>query len=282
MTLSGNVQSLLNYREDCTPYCFYKLFENLDSNVGILNCYIYVDLQLPSVKLAEWCYAYMFSKWLFTDNAIPALPAMTLAPHCYHYMYYQTAWGYACFGLQYLTLPATELAQGCYEGMFAYLEDGWYYEDSYLYTAIYINPDLLPAEKMAPYCYKDMFRGVRIYPQLPMLPATELAQGCYEGMFADGLAAYDFNTGAAAQFECPELPATELAEKCYKEMFAFNEALIICTLPATTLAKNCYKDMFRANMRRLKNTPDTRTQQNHRKDSVRHSCLTIRCLSCTP
>ena len=69
------------------------------------------------------------------------LPATTLAEHCYNSMFYY------CTGLTTApTLPATTLAQNCYYGMF------------YSCTALTTAP-VLPASTLAAGCYGAMFYG---------------------------------------------------------------------------------------------------------------------------
>ena len=67
-------------------------------------------------------------------------------------------------------LPATELANDCYNGMF--------FECQLLTTA----PEL-PAMTLAKGCYFNMFNNCRALTSAPELPATKLANNCYNGMF---------------------------------------------------------------------------------------------------
>jgi hypothetical protein len=69
-----------------------------------------------------------------------------------------------------LELPATTLADNCYEFMF--------YGCSSLTTA----PEL-PATTLASHCYSYMFYGCSSLTTAPELPATTLAQSCYSYMF---------------------------------------------------------------------------------------------------
>jgi hypothetical protein len=67
-------------------------------------------------------------------------------------------------------LPATTLADYCYNGMF----EGC--------TNLTTAPEL-PATTLADYCYNDMFRGCTNLTTAPELPATTLADYCYSDMF---------------------------------------------------------------------------------------------------
>ena len=122
-----------------------------------------------------------------------------------------------------LSLPATILAETCYEYMFAYC------------TSLLIAPEL-PATTLTNYCYQSMFRGCTSLTTAPELPATTLAPYCYEYMF------YDCTSLTTA----PQLPATTLAQSCYSNMFKNCTSLTTAPeLPATTLANGCYYEMFR-------------------------------------
>ena len=69
-----------------------------------------------------------------------------------------------------LVLPATSLADSCYERMFSSC------------TALTSAP-VLPATSLAISCYREMFSGCTALTAAPALPATRLAVGCYSFMF---------------------------------------------------------------------------------------------------
>ena len=121
-----------------------------------------------------------------------------------------------------LILPATTLAEKCYDRMF------------FGCTSLVTAPEL-PATTLANYCYQDMFYGCTSLTTAPELPATILAEGCYYDMF-----------NGCTFLVAPELPATTLAEMCYQFMFSGCTSLTIAPeLPATELAENCYAGMFK-------------------------------------
>ncbi|MEE3440544.1 MAG: hypothetical protein VZR07_11400, partial [Ruminococcus sp.] len=95
-----------------------------------------------------------------------------------------------------LSLPATTLANYCYNGMFSGC------------TSLTSAP-VLPATTLANYCYYTMFNGCTSLTSAPVLPATTLAQSCYTGMFK----------GCTSLTSAPELPATTLADNSYSGMF---------------------------------------------------------------
>ena len=178
-------------------------------------------LQLPAMELAQYCYAWMF----FDDNSgaqvqanliIQSLPAITLAPYCYCGMFQWTSITKAP------ELPATILAEGCYQSMFADCSN------------LIVAPEL-PATTLADYCYSYMFRSCSNLTKAPELPATTLTLQCYYGMFE----------GCSSLTKAPELPATTLAAQCYYGMFYYCENLTKAPeLPTATLEPYCYSYMF--------------------------------------
>lgn len=93
-------------------------------------------------------------------------------------------------------LPATKLAEDCYESMFRGC--------SSLTTA----PEL-PATTLDYYCYGYMFYGCSSLTTAPELPATTLDNYCYMHMF----------NGCTSLTTAPELPATALKNSVYGYMF---------------------------------------------------------------
>ena len=146
-----------------------------------------------------------------------SLPATILADRCYQYMFRD------CISLTTAPeLPATTLAQYCYASMF----NGC--------TNLTAAPEL-PATTLANNCYQTMFYGCTSLTTAPELPATTLADRCYQYMFRD---CRNLTTA-------PELPATTLVSNCYQQMFYNCTSLTTAPeLPATTLANNCYQTMF--------------------------------------
>jgi hypothetical protein len=121
-----------------------------------------------------------------------------------------------------MSLPATTLAQGCYQNMFNRC------------TSITTAPEL-PATTLANYCYQNMFLNCTSITTAPELPATTLANNCYTNMLQ----------GCTSITTAPELPATTVASSCYSGMFSKCTSLTTAPeLPATTLADFCYNNMF--------------------------------------
>lgn len=152
------------------------------------------------------------------DAANLLLPATALAESCYNNMF---------GGCSSLTsapaLPATTLADYCYSYMF------------YDCTSLTAAP-ALPATTLADYCYSGMFWDCTSLTAAPALPATTLAENCYSNMFSV----------CTSLTTAPALPATTLAESCYSGMFSGCTSLTSApALPATTLAADCYSGMFR-------------------------------------
>ena len=146
------------------------------------------------------------------------LPATTLADNCYNSMF---------AGCRSLTtapeLPATALTSYCYYGMFSGC------------TSLITAPSVIPATTLKRLCCYHMFQNCTSLTTAPELPSTTLANSCYSDMFA----------GCTSLTTAPVLPATTLADNCYNSMFAGCRSLTTAPeLPATTLASGCYDSMF--------------------------------------
>lgn len=131
---AGNIQSLMNFSDSLTDYCYYSMFSDCTS--------LTKAPQLPVTILANHCYGAMFFKCSKLSSA-PYLPATTLAQGCYGSMFS------GCTSLTRVPedyLPATTLVDSCYYQMF--------YGCTKLSTAPY-----LPATTLAPNCYYQIFRG---------------------------------------------------------------------------------------------------------------------------
>lgn len=121
-----------------------------------------------------------------------------------------------------LSLPATILANNCYEEMFHQCHN------------LIAAPEL-PAMTMTTSCYQAMFFGCTSLTQAPDLPATTLGYRCYGWMFSN----------CTSLTQAPSiLPATTLASGCYLSMFDVTLLTEAPILPAPTLVNNCYEGMF--------------------------------------
>ena len=172
------------------------------------------------------------------------LPATVLADNCYNSMFYN------CTSLTTTPeLPATIIANGCYLSMFSGCSSltttpklsattlAWScYESMFSGCTSLTTAPELPAMTLAGNCYKGMFQNCTSLTTTPGLPAMALAGNCYESMFS----------GCTSLTTAPELPATTLVDLCYGGMFYNCTSLTTSpkTLPATTLASNCYNSMF--------------------------------------
>ena len=113
-------------------------------------------------QYAKFCY-------LFKDCAVltsaPELPATKLADDCYNSMFQ------GCTSLTAApNLNATTLADGCYSGMF------------YGCTSLTAAPEL-NATTLVSHCYTYMFESCTSLTSAPELKATTLAASCYDNMF---------------------------------------------------------------------------------------------------
>ena len=121
-----------------------------------------------------------------------------------------------------LCLPATELSQYCYYGLF--------YNCTYLYSV-----PKLPAMSIDDYCYSSMFYGCTSLTTAPELPATILYPGCYMSMFSY----------CSSLVNVQGLKGVYVDNYCCERMFSFCTSLKTGPeLPAKTLETNCYTGMF--------------------------------------
>ena len=130
---SGNVNSLINFREDVPDYSFFGLF---------LECRNLKQApELPATTVGNYAYTYMFSGCRGLLSA-PELPATNIGNYCYAGMFN---------GCQNMTsapviLPAKILKENCYASMFKGCE------------ALTTAP-LLPATTLVNNCYNRIFDG---------------------------------------------------------------------------------------------------------------------------
>ena len=227
-----------------TPYCYQTMFRNtkkmlyppeLPATVLADHCYSHMFYgsslmtapELPATTITEYCYEGMFRDCSALTTPPTILPAMTLAKNCYGYTSTLVNAGGMFQGCTSLTygpeLPATTLADYCYEAMFSGCTN-------------LIYPPELPATTLANNCYQYMFQDCTSLTTAPELPATTLARYCYRNMF-------ERCTGLTT---APELPATTLQEYCYTTMFknCINITTVPNVLPATTLTTDCYNSIF--------------------------------------
>ena len=166
--LYGNLTSLDNYISTFEGgYKYVKMFEN----TNVYDCSM-LNTGIKTIKSSQ-VFSSMFNncKYLFK---IPQLPATTLANNCYQYMFQD------CTSLTTIPsnlLPATTLADSCYSDMF----DGC--------TSLTTIPsNLLPATTLSDSCYKNMFQGCISLVETPegwYLPAQTTYNSSCSSMFAN-------------------------------------------------------------------------------------------------
>jgi len=182
-----------------------------------------------------------------------ALPATTLADRCYNQMFYN------CTSLVTApALPATTLASSCYSYMFygctslvtapalpaTTLASSCYSQMFYGCTSLVTAPAALPATTLADRCYCDMFYSCTSLENAPDIKAETLADYKYNGGRYEGCCAYMFY-GCTSLVNAPALPATILNSYCYNYMFYGCTSLVNApALLATSLAGGCYGYMF--------------------------------------
>ena len=162
---------------------------------------------------ARFCYLFKSCKAL---TSAPKLPATKLANYCYNAMFYN------CSSLEAAPeLPAETLAKDCYNYMFEGCK------------SLKVAP-ALPSKTLANYCYASMFAGCSALESAPALPATKMASKCYYYMFY----------GCKSLKVAPELLATELADDCYKLMLydCTNLSSVTMLAPSDQITEKCFTD----------------------------------------
>ena len=189
----GDLRTLLDYTNDnlntTSDYCFSSMFATTNQtyreNLIDISKIDFSKL----INLTLGCYSNMF----YYNRKLTSTPSI---------------------------LPATNLAESCYDYMFA---------NSGIQT-----PPLLPATTMAKRCYAGMFLGSTLS-QPPVLQSTNLAESCYSSMLSQ----------CNKLTTVPLLPATTLVKDCYQEMFRSSKNITETpVLPATRLSSDCYYQMF--------------------------------------
>lgn len=139
---SGSIQSMLNYVDYCTDWCFYKLFAG---NTALTSA-----PELTASRLASSCYYSMFEGDSNVTKA-PVLNAEDLKPNCYYNMVIDT-------GITSISLPAKGLVTACYGAIAArtplsYIEVGFsewvdgacaWWLDEVAYPGTFVCPPDLP------------------------------------------------------------------------------------------------------------------------------------------
>lgn len=168
---------------------------------------------------SPWSYAGMFHSCDILSSINITIDCNDAAPHSFASMFQNSYTLTSSFEI----LPAMNLTEGCYEGMFALCE-------------ALIKAPKLPATQLADNCYASMFAYCTSLIKAPKLPATKLAICCYDDMF----------DGCSSLQEISELPATELYDGCYRNMFCDCESIKQpIMLPAKKMTKQCYQAMFK-------------------------------------
>ena len=202
----------INCTKDCYIYGNFMSLVSFNSETGEWNA--------NATSVSEYAFTNLLNNNTYIKNHNQKslfLPATTLADHCYENMFSQ------CTKLTKVpVLPATTLAKSCYFGMFKKCTN-------------LKNAPALPSTTLTESCYEEMFSSCTNLINAPELSATTLASSCYASMFA----------GCTSLKTAPSLPATTLASNCYASMFNYCTNLINApTLPATTLSTSCYSHMF--------------------------------------
>ena len=180
----GNIMSLCNNSNIIKSNSFNSLFyggsrlktapDIIADEVESYGCYqmFYSCSKLKSIdkidvkKVGSSGFSGMFRDCSSLVNIPSILPATELADYCYQRMFYN------CQSLtQAPELPATELYDHCYDSMFSNC------------SSLVKAPTELPATTLKSNCYYGMFYNCISLERAPYLPASQLVSSCYASMF---------------------------------------------------------------------------------------------------
>ena len=179
----GNIQSLLNFRENAPAYCFRKLFQNCKALVKAPKVF-------PATMAFSFAYAGMFSKAGITN--MPKIEATFLQSQACFYMFEECPIEYG------LDLPATTIGYDSYGYMFknctSLKSSGEILVTKFSNTTACISmfegrsnlktgPSILRVTDPQRYSYQSMFSGCSKLEKAPILPMTTLYTECYKNMF---------------------------------------------------------------------------------------------------
>lgn len=200
--------------EQSSSYNTTLIFQGTAKVYGNIMSLVYGDNFIGKNSFSnEYVFSGFFSGGIVSaENLI--LPATQLTTGCYSGLLSNSKITIAP------KLPATTLAERCYDSMFQGC------------TNLITAPEL-PVTTLAIDCYSWMFYGCTSLTTAPELPATTLLYGCYENMFRK----------CTSLTNAPELPAITLADRCYYNMFydCTNLNYIKC-LATNISASNCTTD----------------------------------------
>ena len=207
-------QKNLKFSKDLKNYYHFEITGPISAQGSIMSL---LDRDFSTTLPERYAFYSLFNGCTSLLSA-PELPATTLAESCYDRMFE------GCSALTSAPeLPATTLAAACYAVMFSEC------------TGLKSAPEL-PAKVATADCYTSMFYGCSALTSAPKLPATKIDRSCYKRMF-------EKCTGLT---DAPKLPATSLAYFCYSNMFEGCTSLTSAPeLPATELVDACYNLMFK-------------------------------------
>lgn len=234
-----------------STYCYDHMFNGCTSLVS-------APVILPALTAPDYCYQYMFNECTGLHNPPIEIAATSYGACSCQYMFYNCQ-----YARYFPKINATTVAfKSCYYMFYSF----GYYISSSVFPEIK-TPPYLPATTLAQQCYQHMFyrsrRITNIYNVLPSsLTIPSNATNCCASMFRECTALADggitlapngmsrscfneFFRGCTSLTIPPLLPNTTLGTYCYKSMFYGCTKLVNGPiLPALTLTTQCYAVMF--------------------------------------
>lgn len=142
-----------------------------------VNCYNYFSSDglfgahgnITTLLGYEWMQGYDCYRMFYNCDKLVSLPFLSVK-RVASYSYYEMFRGTGVKDLSSYKLPATQLAEECYGGMFSY-------------CGSLLKGPILSATTAAKSCYHLMFASCTSLVDVHDLPITVLTDGCYQGMF---------------------------------------------------------------------------------------------------
>lgn len=256
----GNLQSLMNWRDDVPDYSFISLFRQCDivngpkllgSTAGFQGYYVMFRnsklVNMPIIKTTKYgeqACRRMFYQCPDIIDPGKLLPARDLGVRAFDGMFESApllsgtprfspkkvsseSCHYMfnkCYGLK----DASNITVSCECAPSSFMA-------LFQYCSSLILPCSLPTLKLAPSCYAYMFSNCHALIRPAELPATKLYDHCYQHMMAS----------CSSMTYTPTLPALEVPSGAYAAMFKWCYGLTeMPDLPATKVEYASYYSMF--------------------------------------
>lgn len=179
----GNIQSLLNFSETATDYCFRKLFQNCKALVKAPKV-------LPAKNTRQYCYGAMFSKTNITN--MPDIQATNIENHSCYYMFEECPIEHGLnikasiihyYGCGSMFYNCTSLKSFGEIEATTFNSTNQFFEMFSGCTNLIKGPTILPVTTPNRYIYQKMFYNCLKLEKAPILPMAVIYTNAYSEMF---------------------------------------------------------------------------------------------------